>query len=233
MTPDPRRPDPRRPDPGTPPDGSPEAHHLRVPRTARYYTLGATEAPREVWFVLHGYGQLAAYFIRHFRPLLDGARRIVAPEALSRFYLDEASGRVGASWMTREDRLHEIEDALSYLDVLYDRLAAAGLFAGGAAVHVLGFSQGVATACRWVARGHVPAGRLTCWAGSLPPELDLDALKEKQLTLVAGTADEYATPERVAGQRQRLEAAGLAYDVVTFDGGHRLDAGALRRLSAP
>ena len=43
-------------------------------------------------------------------PLDDGSRLIVAPEALSRFYLGEVSQRpaserrVGASWMTREDR---------------------------------------------------------------------------------------------------------------------------------
>lgn len=219
------------PDDATPPGALAEAHRLRVLRTARYYMLGAAESPHEVWFVLHGYGQLAAYFIRHFRPLLDGTRCIVAPEALSRFYLSEASGRVGASWMTREGRLCEIEDCLGYLDALYDRLAAD--LPGGAAVHVLGFSQGVATACRWVARGHVPAGCLTCWAGSLPPELDLGALRGTRLTLVAGTADDYATPERMADQRQRLDAAGLAYEVLSFDGGHRLDAGALQRLAAP
>ena len=35
-------------------------HHLEVSRTARYWVLGeGTAAPREVWFVLHGYGQLA------------------------------------------------------------------------------------------------------------------------------------------------------------------------------
>jgi len=28
--------------------------HIRVPRTARYETLGNGSAPREVWFVLHG-----------------------------------------------------------------------------------------------------------------------------------------------------------------------------------
>ena len=218
------------PDDATPPGASAEAHHLRVPRTARYYTIGAAKAPREVWFVLHGYGQLAAYFIRHFRPLVDGARCVVAPEALARFYLSETSGRVGASWMTSEDRLCEIEDYLGYLDALYDHLASG--FSGDTAVHVLGFSQGAATACRWAARGHVPAGRLTCWAGSLPPELDLGALKGTRLTLVAGTADEYATPERVAAQKERLGAAGLAYDALSFDGGHRLDAGALRRLAS-
>ncbi len=64
-------------------------HSLVVPRTARYYTLGPTHGfPRELWFVCHGYGQLAERFLRQFAPLDDGTRLIVAPEALSRFYLD-------------------------------------------------------------------------------------------------------------------------------------------------
>src|ERR1051325_10016453 len=51
-----------------------------------------------------------------------GRRRLVAPEGLSRFYLSERATerRVGASWMTREDRLAEIADYLGYLDAVYD-----------------------------------------------------------------------------------------------------------------
>ncbi|MFL5521990.1 MAG: hypothetical protein ACJ8B6_13695, partial [Gemmatimonadales bacterium] len=57
------------------------AHALIVPRTARYYTLGPTHGfPRELWFVCHGYGQLAGRFLRQFAPLDDGTRLIVAPE---------------------------------------------------------------------------------------------------------------------------------------------------------
>ena len=81
-----------------------QEHHFSTPRTARYYTLDPAEAVREVWFVLHGYGQLAGAFLRHFERLQDGARLFIAPEALSRYYLP-GHQRVGASWMTREDRL--------------------------------------------------------------------------------------------------------------------------------
>ena len=49
------------------------AHALVVPRTARYYTLGPTHGfPRELWFVCHGFGQLAGRFIRQFASLDDG-----------------------------------------------------------------------------------------------------------------------------------------------------------------
>ena len=64
-----------------------EKHHLKVSRTARYFTLGElNEQTKNVWFVCHGYGQLAEYFIRNFEAINDGENLIVAPEALSRFY---------------------------------------------------------------------------------------------------------------------------------------------------
>ncbi len=82
-------------------------HHLPVTRTARYHTLGPESgAPKQLWIVCHGYGQLAARFLRHFEIINDGTRLIVAPEALSRFYLtdDDAGARRG------EDR-RELDDA--------------------------------------------------------------------------------------------------------------------------
>src|SRR5689334_22318965 len=92
-------------------------HHIVVPRTARYVTLG-DGAAEEIWFVLHGYSQLARHFVRWFEPAGRPGRLIVAPEALSRAYFEEAGGmrRVGASWMTKEDRIAEIDDYVTYLD---------------------------------------------------------------------------------------------------------------------
>ena len=89
-----------------------QEHLFSTPRSARYFTLGSPEDAAEVWFVCHGYGQLAARFLERFRPIEANRRCIVAPEGLSRFYLTETATerRVGASWMTREDRLHEIDD---------------------------------------------------------------------------------------------------------------------------
>src|SRR6266498_2722637 len=139
-----------------------QEHRLTVSRTARYFTLGRPD--REVWFVLHGYGQLAALFLRHFEPLDDGTRLIVAPEGLSRFYLteDPAERRVGASWMTREDRLTEIEDYVQYLDAVHADVVGS-VDRSLVKVRVLGFSQGAATACRWASTGASRVDRLIVW----------------------------------------------------------------------
>lgn len=42
---------------------------IDVPKTARYFLLGNLQRPAFVWFVLHGYGQLAERFARKFEPL--------------------------------------------------------------------------------------------------------------------------------------------------------------------
>jgi predicted esterase len=72
----------------------------------------------EVWFVLHGYGQLPQYFLRKFLPIADSTRVIIAPGGLSRFYLDGFSGRVGSTWMTKEERLLDIRNYIEYLNAL-------------------------------------------------------------------------------------------------------------------
>src|SRR2546422_4543520 len=98
-----------------------QEHQFSTSRSARYFTLGSPQHAADVWLVCHGYGQLASRFLERFRPIEAERRCIVAPEGLSRFYLTEhpAERRVGASWMTREDRLHEIDDYVRYLDGVY------------------------------------------------------------------------------------------------------------------
>jgi predicted esterase len=218
-----------------------EEAHIAVTRTARYYTLGAGVAsPRELWIACHGYGQLAGYFARHFEPLDDGTRFIVVPEALSRFYFGDSrvahgpDAMVGATWMTREDREREIEDHVRYLDTLY-ALVRKQRGRARAPVTVLGFSQGVATVCRWLVRGSARADRLVLWGGRMPQDIfplaPTSPLRSLGVTLVVGSADDYVTPLVAAEQEALLRNEKVAYEVCRFDGGHALDAGMLRQLA--
>jgi predicted esterase len=220
---------------------APHAHHLRVERTVRYYTLGGGSlSPRQVWFVLHGYGQLAAQFVRFFGDLANDDTLVVAPEALNRFYLvnpDQMPARerpVGATWMTREDRDSEIADYVEYLDALYDEVAAPAI-RDGAQANVIGFSQGAATATRWAALGRSALTRVVLWGGLLPPETDLSrgqgAIRGARLTLVAGSRDRYVDANALAAERMRLDGAGVRYDVLEFDGGHVISRGVFPRLT--
>ena len=210
-----------------------QEHTLTTPRTARYFTIGSLEKAGELWIVCHGYGQLASRFLERFRPIADDQRCIVAPEGLSRFYLSDSASerRVGASWMTKEDRLHEIDDYVRYLDALYDQIAT-----GKKKVTALGFSQGSATACRWTMLGMARIDRLIVWGGEVPPDPDLgegraaERLRHAHLTLVYGHRDEFFTPKIVAATEARLHDHDIPYELVPFEGGHEIDPATLRKL---
>jgi predicted esterase len=212
-----------------------DEHRLSVSRSARYFTIGAdARTAREIWFVLHGYGQLAGRFLRHFASLGDAQRTVVAPEALSRFYLEgDARDKVGASWMTREDRLTEIDDYVHYLDVVFSEVTNERRPPGG--IHVLGFSQGTATACRWLVYGRARADRLILWGGEVPPDLDLGQAHARwdhmPVLFVAGSGDRFITPKVLARDEQRLKENGIGYRVARFDGGHEIRAEVLALIA--
>jgi predicted esterase len=45
---------------------------IAISKTARYYITGKPSTKiNSVWFVLHGYGQLAEDFIKYFEPIKD------------------------------------------------------------------------------------------------------------------------------------------------------------------
>ena len=235
-------------------------HHLTVERTARYFTIEPGEAgAREVWLVCHGYSQLAERFLRQFTSLDDGRRLVVAPEALSRFYLHEEAapppaaphtgapradaprasgghalgGRVGASWMTRQDRLSEIADYVAYLDALA-RHVFRRVERSAVTLRVLGFSQGGATAARWTALGTTRVDELILWGGHLPPDLDLEAtpgLGATPVRLVWGEGDPYYDAARVAEDQARLAAAGIACRITTYGGGHNISRSVLTTIA--
>jgi predicted esterase len=210
---------------------APHAHHIRVQRTARYYTLGGAPgvATKHLWFVLHGYGQLAGDFVRFFGDLAGDDSMVVAPEAMNRYYTvnpDVAPARdrpVGATWMTREDRESEVSDYVEYLDIVADEVTA-GAIVPGFQLDVIGFSQGAATASRWIAHGRVPASRLILWGGLVPPDADLargpHSLRGVPVTIVLGTRDHYVSDAALADDVARLAKAGITASVIRFDGGH-------------
>jgi predicted esterase len=214
-------------------EGSPiEFRSIVVPRHARVGIVGDLETATEAWVILHGFGMLSQGILHWFRKAERPGRVLIAPEGLSRFYIEEKGvRRIGASWMTREDRDHEVEDLLGYLDRV-----AAGLIGPDTPLQLHGFSQGVAAAARWTARRTRPVSRLVCWAGGFPedvtPEQLKPALGAESLHLVVGDRDVWVKPEQVAADAARLEAAGIPVVLHRFAGGHRVDDGILAELEA-
>ncbi len=196
----------------------------------------------EVWFALHGMSQLAASFARRFERVASPTRLVVVPEALSRYYIAPPEAiragqvKVGASWMTREARDIEIVDHVRYLDLLWARLATRYPLET-ARVTVLGFSQGVATIARWLARSTIArADAVVVWGGKVPPDIfplaPESSLARARWTMVVGDRDEFATPDVVSEERARLAAAGLDFEFLSFAGGHAIDPDTLGRLAA-
>jgi len=219
---------------------TPTAHAVSVRRTARYYLLGVPgPAVNEVWLVLHGYGQLAGLFLQGFAGLARPDRLIVAPEGLSRFYLDAPVGgrhppeRVGASWMTAESAPSEVDDYIAYLNEVHARVLRG---CGGANVlRLLGFSQGAATASRWAVLGSAPpVSQLVLWAGLVPKTLTSQTLRARlagvPVRLVAGEDDKYVSGDALEAQGRELAELGIQATVTRFAGGHVLDSDLLRSL---
>lgn len=217
-----------------------QERHIETRRTARYYLHGEI-GPHitDVWFACHGYAQLGADFVKEFDVIAAPHRLIVVPEATTRFYVTESTGfhgpetKVGATWMTREDRETDISDYVGYLDVLYKEIMSDG--SPDAKVTVLGFSQGGATANRWLTRGSSRADRLIMWGSLMPQDADLEKAAEyfrtTELVIVYGRRDQYASTGVIESLEKLLRDSRIPFNVVTFDGGHRMDRSTLEKLA--
>ncbi len=198
---------------------------FQITKTVRIATHGHPELARIGILALHGYGQLAPYFIRKFQQLDPNKFFVAAPEGPHRFYTAGTSGRVGASWMTKEDRLSDIADNMAYLNQVY-----ATYFSGFAfeKLVVLGFSQGAATAARWIEQRSQKVDAFIQWAGVFPPDLNLQVNSGKfnalQHFYVVGNQDPYyRDSEYLEQQKQWLNQQQLNPEFVSFHGVHTID----------
>ena len=204
---------------------SPNHHTLRIEKTAHYSTMGeATENVKYLWIVCHGYGQLARNIIHKFSSILTEEHFFLAPEGLSRFYWNESKGQVGASWMTSQDRLSEIDDYTDYIQRLYTHYTA--LCNTKVKVIAFGFSQGVATIWRWLMANQPKLSSVIMWAGLSPEDIDYiphyEYLHNLQIELIYGTSDQYLTKKRMEFQLQLERDQKLNIEHHIFDGKHEI-----------
>ena len=202
-----------------------DTHWLEVPQQQRVDVVGAlTAETKDLWLGLHGYGQLVQFFSRHFRDLSNTRRAFVFPQGPHKFYLDGVHRRVGASWMTKEDRLVDIQNQWNYLDEV---IAWAKSQAPNARIHFVGFSQGVATGMRYLGNGKFTPASFLAWAGSWPPDLErqsVEALKAIRFKGWFGSEDAFIGLEK---QEEIIthyrEEYGLEMDWDRYEGGHTFD----------
>jgi predicted esterase len=202
---------------------------IHTQKTARYFTLGyLSPETTEIWIVLHGYAQLANDFLENFRFLEDPSRFVVAPEALNRFYAKGFGGKPGATWMTSEAREDEISDYIRYLDVLYSDL---NLPATARKIFLLGFSQGVATATRWLHHTNCRIDELVICSGEIARELQhplSPKLQSLPVTYITGTNDRLIDEEKHKAVFRLIEQ--LNARIIRFDGGHEISSESIKNL---
>lgn len=199
---------------------------------ARYYKLGELNAnTQQVWWVLHGYGQLAQFFVSKFKSLTEKGICVIAPEGLSYYYLQGNEGRIGASWMTRENRLTDIENYVAYLNGIHHKEI------GGRKIKttLFGFSQGAATAVRWAMNQQVEFDRLILWAGLFPPDINFEKgaelFKYKDVIEVLGKQDQFITEDRIQEMLKLNERLKINPKIIEFDGVHEINQKILMDLS--
>ena len=217
-----------------------QSHSTTFKYTANYYSIGDLSKATSLWFVIHGYGQLASYFLSKFESLLPHGAAVVAPEGLSHFYLEDipsriksGNDRVGASWMTKENRLTDIANYLEYLNNVY-QVITSQVKTSGIPITILGFSQGAATASRWIMDGKISFNKFILWAGILPPDIDFSQGKErfsgKETVLVYGDQDPFLNDQRFAEMSVLSDKLGIHPTILKFEGKHELNTPVLNQL---
>lgn len=184
-----------------------------------YSTLNTlTDKTKNVWFVCHGLGYLSKYFIRYFKGLNAEENYIISPQAPSLYYQDGFK-HVGACWLTKENTQTETQNIVNY----FDSILAEEQIPEDKNIIVLGYSQGVSVATRYIKNRQLPCSQLILHSGGLPKELvaeDFKLLKAK-VSLIYGTEDEYLDAKRIAHETERArELFGNDVSIIPFEGKH-------------
>lgn len=200
-------------------------HQVNYRTTNTYSTLNAlTPMTEHVWVVFHGIGYLSRYFLKYFDNLPANTNYIIAPQAPSKYYLNNMYKNVGASWLTKENTVAETKNDMAYLKAIME----IEKIPDRCKLIVLGFSQGVSIAMRWVAQRKLPCHHLVLYAGGIPNELQASDFKflleaNGKITYIFGDSDEFLTPERRDGELEKLHRLfeGNANPFI-FKGGHEI-----------
>ena len=210
-------------------------HLVKVERTARYFTLGnLRQETKTIWIIFHGYGQLASFFIKKFNDIADDETFVIAPEGISRFYLDEKYDRVGASWTTREHKESEAEEYVNLLNDVYN-IIKSQTTNPGVKINILGFSQGCATALRWLNGCNFVPDKLVLWAGffnkGIADLIDPQKLKDVDTYYLYGLQDEFLVlyPEITEAFREKMKLE-INPQIISYNGKHRVDEEQLKAL---
>lgn len=196
-----------------------------------YSTLNElTTNTKYIWFVCHGMGYLSRYFLKYFRGLNFEEHYIIAPQAPSKYYLGPKFKHVGASWLTREQTTKDMENIIHYFDAIFK---AEGVTKQHKLV-IMGYSQGVSVAMRYMIKRKLQAEILIIHSGGVPNELNKEdfAYFKGPVKLIYGTSDEYLDESRINTEIQKAQNLfGEQLEIISFEGKHEVNTNILNQLA--
>lgn len=198
----------------------------RVSYTAQnsYSTFGHNAVKtKNIWLVFHGLGHLSRYFTKHFSILNPEENFVIAPQAPSKYYQGTEYKHVGASWLTKEDTLAETENVMQYVDAVWQKEVSNTPLR----LIVVGYSQGVSIATRWLSSRKIECDHLVLHSGGIPIELkatDFEYLpSETEISLLYGDKDPYINETRVKEEKRKAEMLfGNRLQIQKFEGVHEV-----------
>jgi len=191
-----------------------------------------TEKTKNIWMVFHGLGYLSKYFIKYFSKINPEENFIIAPQAPSKYYQGNDFKHVGSSWLTRENTAEETKNVLAYVDEVYKtevNKTPKNLI-------VLGYSQGVSIATRWVAKSKINCNELILHSGAIPTELKQDDFSflnnNTKVTYLYGNKDQYINEARKTEQQIiGNKIFGKKLHIEVFEGIHEVNRTFIKKLS--
>ncbi|TXE17337.1 esterase [Psychroserpens burtonensis] len=195
-----------------------------------YSTLNElTSLTKNVWFVCHGMGYLSKYFLKYFKDLNPIENYIIAPQAQSKYYITPKFKHVGASWLTRENTKMETNNIIAYFDSIFKHEQ----ITQDKNLIILGYSQGVSVAMRYIAKRQLQCSQLVLLSGGIPKELKKEDFRffKGKTKLIYGINDEYLQEERMTQEQQKAEMLfGNKVEIIPFEGVHEVNTEIINQL---
>lgn len=200
---------------------------------ASYIKIGSiNKRTKKIWFIFHGYGQLAEEFSKLFTEFPSDENCLIFPQGLSKHYLKGIGNKIGANWMTSYDRELDIYNYVNYLDQLFD--CEIKPFIDQGEFNILGFSQGGHTASRWIHNSNIKYNNFILWGASLANEIDKDKIVKsfsqgKNITVI-DDKDRFIDLGQLEKVKNRYEAIGFNYRLIEYHGGHDINTEVLKKI---
>ena len=206
---------------------------LDISYKAPYFKVGSiNEMTKNIWFIFHGYGQLADEFAKQFSELISEENCLIFPQGLSRFYLKGIGNKIGSNWMTSQDRDIDIANYLSYINQIFKHEVEASL--ENIKLNILGFSQGGHTASRWIYNSNITYNKFVLWGSNLTHEIDQkrisDSFSHGKNLVIIGDQDRFINSDRLRKMRLKYEKIGFNYQTIEYHGEHDIYPEILKKI---